>query len=125
MKIPILITRPTSPFTILEPQIRWIDEFYKVWERRLTDFEAPKLWKGSSGSSPPDISLFEGLKIPSVTPVIEITLQEYICCPDENPHQAIWITAWQNILQFKDLKIPELRIILYISETTIDIFWGS
>ena len=40
---------PTSPFTILEPQNPWIDEFYVVQKRRATDFKAPKLWKGSSG----------------------------------------------------------------------------
>ena len=28
---------------------QWIDEFYVVQERRTTDREAPKLWKGSSG----------------------------------------------------------------------------
>ena len=39
---------PTSPFTILEPQNPWIDEFYIVQERRVTDFKALKLWKGSS-----------------------------------------------------------------------------
>ena len=44
-----LIRHPTSPFTILEPQNPWIDEFYVVRERRTTDFEHPKLGKGSSG----------------------------------------------------------------------------
>ena len=33
---------PTSPFTILEPQYPWIDEFYVVQERRVTDCKAPK-----------------------------------------------------------------------------------
>ena len=40
---------PTRPFTILEPQDQDIGEFYVVQERRTTDFEASKLWKGSSG----------------------------------------------------------------------------
>ena len=40
---------PTNPFTILEPRDQEIGEFYLVQERRATDFEAPKLGKGSSG----------------------------------------------------------------------------
>ena len=40
---------PTIPFTIEEPQDQEIDEFHVVQERCATDFEAPKLWKGSSG----------------------------------------------------------------------------
>ena len=39
---------PTSPFTVLELQNPWIDEFYVVQERRATDFKVPKSWKGSS-----------------------------------------------------------------------------
>ena len=42
--------RPTNPFTILETQDQEIGAFYEVQERRERDFEAPKLWKGSSGS---------------------------------------------------------------------------
>ena len=41
---------PTNPFTMLEPQDQEIGEFYVLQERRATDFEASKLWKGSSGS---------------------------------------------------------------------------
>ena len=48
----ILRIHPTSPFTILEPQNPWIDEFYVVQERRTTDFKALKLRKGSSGNRP-------------------------------------------------------------------------
>ena len=44
------VDNPTSPFIILEPENPWIDEFYVVPESRATDFKAPKLWKGSSGS---------------------------------------------------------------------------
>ena len=40
---------PTSPFTILETQNPWIDEFYVVQEHRATNFKALKLRKGSSG----------------------------------------------------------------------------
>ena len=40
---------PTSPFTVLEPQNPWIDEFYVVQKRLAPDFKAPKSWKGSSG----------------------------------------------------------------------------
>ena len=40
---------PMSPFTIIEPQNPWIDEFRIVWERIATDFKATKLGKGSSG----------------------------------------------------------------------------
>ena len=40
--------RTVSP--ILEPRDQEIDEFYVVQERRATDFEAPRLGKGSSGS---------------------------------------------------------------------------
>ena len=40
---------PTNTFTVLEPQDQEIGECYVVQERRVTDFEAPKLWKGSSG----------------------------------------------------------------------------
>ena len=44
---------PMSPFTVLEPQNPWIDQFYVVQERRATDyFKASKLCKGSSGSPP-------------------------------------------------------------------------
>ena len=42
---------PTNPLTILEPQNQEIGELYVAQERCATDFEAPKLWKGSSGSS--------------------------------------------------------------------------
>ena len=35
---------------IIEPQNPWIEKFGVVQERRRTDFKAPKLWKGSSGS---------------------------------------------------------------------------
>ena len=38
-----------NPFTILEPPDQEIGEFYVVLERRAADFEAPKLWKSSSG----------------------------------------------------------------------------
>ena len=41
---------PTNPFTILEPHDQEIDEFYLVQERRVTNFEAPKLGKSSSGT---------------------------------------------------------------------------
>ena len=34
---------PTNSFTILEPQDQEIGEFFVVWERRATDFDAPKL----------------------------------------------------------------------------------
>ena len=39
----------TNTFTISEPRNQEIGEFYVVQERRATDFEAPKLWKVSSG----------------------------------------------------------------------------
>ena len=39
---------PTSPFPILEPQNPWTDKFPLVRERRVKDFKAPKLRKGSS-----------------------------------------------------------------------------
>ena len=42
---------PTNTFTISEPQDQEISEFYVVQDRRATDSEAPKLWKGSSGHS--------------------------------------------------------------------------
>ena len=47
-----LLYLPTSPFPILQPWNPWFDEFYEVQKRRATDFEAPKLGKGSSGFSP-------------------------------------------------------------------------
>ena len=40
---------PTNPFTILEHSDQEIGEFYVVQERRATDFEALKMWKGRSG----------------------------------------------------------------------------
>ena len=40
---------PTGPFTNLEPQNAWIDDFIAIQERLVTDFKSPKLWKGSSG----------------------------------------------------------------------------
>ena len=45
--IPLVLSLfPTSPFTILDPQNPWIDEFYiVVQERRGTDCKAPKLWQ--------------------------------------------------------------------------------
>ena len=39
---------PTNLFTTLEPRDQEIGEFYEVEERRATDFEVPKLLKGSS-----------------------------------------------------------------------------
>ena len=41
---------PTGPFTVSDPQSQEISEFYVVQVRRETDFRAPKLWKGSSGT---------------------------------------------------------------------------
>ena len=40
---------PDEPFTILEPQNPWINEFQAVQERRAMDFNALKLQKGPSG----------------------------------------------------------------------------
>ena len=37
---------PADPFATLEPHDREIDELYVVQDRRPTDCEAPKLWKG-------------------------------------------------------------------------------
>ena len=37
---------PTSPFTILEPENPWIDEFYVAQERRATGFLSSKIVKG-------------------------------------------------------------------------------
>ena len=44
------IRHPTNRFTILEPHDQEIGENYVAHKRRVTDFEAPKLWKGSSGT---------------------------------------------------------------------------
>ena len=44
-------TLPTGHFTILELRIQEIVCFYGVQDRRTADFDAPKLWKGRSGSS--------------------------------------------------------------------------
>ena len=44
-----IYSRPTNTSTISELQDQEISEFYAVQERRATDFEAPKLGKGSSG----------------------------------------------------------------------------
>ena len=52
-----LNNNPTNPFTFLEPRNQEIGEIYVVQERRVTDFEAPKLWKGSSGTSNKQASL--------------------------------------------------------------------
>ena len=41
---------PADPFKILDRQYLEISVFYLVQERRATDFEAPKLGKGQSGS---------------------------------------------------------------------------
>ena len=41
---------PTGLFPVFEPQYQGIGEFYVVHERRATDFEARKLWKGRSGN---------------------------------------------------------------------------
>ena len=40
--------RPTSPFTVLEPQNPWIDKFCFERQRRSTGFKALELWKGLS-----------------------------------------------------------------------------
>ena len=45
-----LAYNPMSPYPIWELRNPWIDEFYVVQERRATEFKAPKLGKGSSGS---------------------------------------------------------------------------
>ena len=42
---------PTSLFTIFEPGDQEVGEMYLVQERSAMDFDAPKLWKGRSGSS--------------------------------------------------------------------------
>ena len=47
----ILTEYPTNPLTFLEPRDQEIGEFYVAQEHRATDIEAPKLWKGSSGTS--------------------------------------------------------------------------
>ena len=45
-----LLFHPTGPFTVFEPQDQEVGKFYVVQERRTTDFEASKLWKGRSDS---------------------------------------------------------------------------
>ena len=40
---------PTGPFTIIEPPLQEIGEFYIVQESHAANFEAPKSWKGRSG----------------------------------------------------------------------------
>ena len=40
---------PTGPYSFVEPWDQEIGESYEGQERRATDFEAPKLWKGRSG----------------------------------------------------------------------------
>ena len=42
---------PTGPFKVLQLQDPEIVGFSLVKERLATDFKAPKLWKGRSGSS--------------------------------------------------------------------------
>ena len=45
------VNGPTDLFTNLEPQYQEMGNYYAVGqERRATDFEAPKLWKGRSGA---------------------------------------------------------------------------
>ena len=41
---------PTDPFAIWEPRNPEIHKIYIFQERRVTDYEAWKLWKGRSGS---------------------------------------------------------------------------
>ena len=48
--IEILIVNPTGPFPILKPRDQEIGKFYVVQARRTTNFEAPELLKGRSGS---------------------------------------------------------------------------
>ena len=60
---------PTDPFTSLELRNPSIDVFLQRKVRRLTDFEATKLWKGGSGKGTfcPDETLsmdFDTLKNP-------------------------------------------------------------
>ena len=40
-----------NPFTTEKSRSQEIGEFYVAQERRATDFEAPKLWKGSLGNA--------------------------------------------------------------------------
>ena len=45
-------SKPTGPFTILQPHNQEISEFYVVQERRATDLEAPQLRKGREKTLP-------------------------------------------------------------------------
>ena len=47
----LILESPTNPLTIFELQDQDIGEFYQAQARRATDFEAPILWKSSSGTS--------------------------------------------------------------------------
>ena len=81
---------PTSPFTILEPHNPRIVEFYAVQERRATNFKAPKLWRGSSGTgytTRPSISQFLAIKPRRLT-VFEITgmVINLTSIPDQTLH---------------------------------------
>ena len=44
-----LVILPEWPHTIFESPDQEIGEIYPVQKRRLTDFEASKLWNGRSG----------------------------------------------------------------------------
>ena len=47
---PFGFSNPINPSTILEPQDQKIGRFIIVQEHHTTEMEAPKLWKGWSGS---------------------------------------------------------------------------
>ena len=47
-----MVTFPTDPFSISEPQDQEIVEFYAVQESLVIVFEALKLWKGQSSGCP-------------------------------------------------------------------------
>ena len=60
---------PTNPFPILAPRDQEIGELYVVQDRRATDFEATKLWKGSSGDFNKWITIvYEHLTKPLTSP---------------------------------------------------------
>ena len=46
----MILSHPTGPFTILEPQDLEIGDFYAVQKRHPSGTDAPKVWKGRSGS---------------------------------------------------------------------------
>ena len=112
-----LVIIPTGPFTIWELLDQEIDRFYVTQKHRAFDFEAPTLWKGSSGLR--EVANSGDVKIFSLVPSFRLRplpspklrsggLQSFFSSPRDAPVSSSPCMGFSSLPQFVplDLRSP-------------------